>query len=370
MGYPLIMRVGLVVAANKYTGAGAVAELSCRALRAAAIDSRLLFIGGRNLEKRLDGIGWASPGLAKERTPLRAAANLQAIREFVSDVDVIVSHLPHDHLLCVAAGVHRRVPLIRAFRNPRHIRKDPYHRFLNRRLSAAIFAYSNLGPRSGKNIVALPLLALPVPVEDRFTPSDGRRWRQRLDIPKDGPVIGMVGKMARGRGFETLLEIAAFTTPAPHVLAVGHGEARPALEDQATRLGINDRVCWTGYQEDALPELYAAMDIVLFTAPGSDWGHRAISEAQACARTVVAADVSGVEDLVEDGVTGKIVPGGAESMAPEVSSLLGDRETASRLGKAAAEAAHDRRMIPNGKRLRAFIERVTTHSAFGGGWIK
>jgi glycosyltransferase involved in cell wall biosynthesis len=357
------MRVGLIVAANKHTGAGAVAELSCRALRAAAIDSRLLFIGGRNLEKRLDRSGWASPSLVRERTPLRAAANLQAIRKFVSDVDVIVSHLPHDHLLCVGAGVHRRVPLVRAFRNPRHLRRDPYHHFLHRRLSAAIFAYSNLGPRSGKNIAALPSLVLPVPVEDRFKPSDGHRWRQRLDISKDAPVIGMVGKMARDRGFETLLEIAALTTPAPQVLAVGHGEARASLEDQAARLGINHRVCWAGYQEDALPELYAAMDIVLFTAPGSDWGHRAISEAQACARPVVAEDISGVEDLVKDGVTGRIVSGGAESMAPEVSSLLCDRETASRLGKAAADAARDRRVIPSGRRLAEFLERVVASGA-------
>jgi glycosyltransferase involved in cell wall biosynthesis len=357
------MRVGIVVAANKYTGAGAVAELCCRALRAAAIDARLLFTAGRNLEQRLDGVDWGSPGLVKERTPLRVAANLRAIKKLTSEVEIVVCHLPHDHLLCVAAGVHRQVPLVRAFRNPGHLRRDPYHRFLHHRLAAVLLASSDLRFQLEEKLATMRMLALPVPVEDRFAPSNGHEWRRKLDIPEDAPVIGMVGKMAQGRGFEALFEIAARSTPKPYLLAVGHGEARADLEGQATCLGIEDRVRWAGYQEDGLPGLYAAMDLALFTTPGSDWGHRTISEAQACARPVVAAAVSGVEDLIEDGVTGRIVSGDPESMAPAVSSLLGNRETARQLGRAAAVATHDRRFIPSGTKLAEFLESVVASAA-------
>ena len=61
---------------------------------------------------------------------------------------------------------------------------------------------------------------------------------------------------------------------------------------------------WTGYQDERLPELWAAMDVALFAAPGSDHGHRAISEAQACARPVVARDIAGVADLIDDDLVG------------------------------------------------------------------
>ena len=49
----------MVVFANKYTGAAAVAEHSCRALRTAGSEARLLYVAGRNLETRLAAAPWA-----------------------------------------------------------------------------------------------------------------------------------------------------------------------------------------------------------------------------------------------------------------------------------------------------------------------
>jgi glycosyltransferase involved in cell wall biosynthesis len=119
---------------------------------------------------------------------------------------------------------------------------------------------------------------------------------------------------------------------------------------------LESRVHWTGYQDEVLPELYSAMDVVLFTAPGSDWGHRSISEAQGCGRPVVAVDWPGVVDLVEDGVSGRVVDRDPDALARAVFSLINEEETSRRLGSAAASAAEKRRMAPVGRRLARFLE--------------
>jgi glycosyltransferase involved in cell wall biosynthesis len=358
IGYALSMRVGVVVFANKWTGAGAVAELNCRALRSTGLDARLLFVGGRNLERRLDGYRWATPGLAKERRPAHIRSNLQAVTSLARECDIVICHLPHDHLLCVAAGVHRSMPLVRAFRNPRHLRRDPYHRFLDQRLTAALCANSSLERELRHSIFDLSTATLPVPLEDRFQPVKGSDLRDRLQVPSRDPVLGAVGKLAKGRGFGHLLDTAARLEAPAHVVVVGHGELQPQLEKRAHDLGIEGRVHWTGYQDEALPEMYSVMDVVLFTAPGSDWGHRAISEAQGCGRPVVAVSWPGVEDLIEDGVSGRIVDRDSSALARAVDSLIADPEAAHRLGTTAAEATKDRMLITVGRRLAHFLDSI------------
>jgi glycosyltransferase involved in cell wall biosynthesis len=349
------VRVILIVSSYRYTGAAAVAEHTCRALREAGIDARLLFLAGDNLEQRLRDQSWAVAQLRKERSPALVAANLSAVRSAAAGADAVISHLPHDHLLCVVAGIHRRTCLVRSYRSPRHLRADPYHRLLVRRATAATLAHSELEPRLDRLAPRLPRIALPVALEDRFRPVAPGEWRERLAIPTQAPVLGMVGKLAAERGFDLLLAAAACLRHPAHVLVVGHGEAQPALQRQALELGLGERVHWAGYQEEALPELLATMDVVLFAAAGSDHGHRAISEAQGCARPVVAAALPGVADLVEDGVTGRIADPCPAALAEAVDGLLADNVTARGLAEAAAEAVLTRRFAAVGERLSAFL---------------
>jgi len=352
------MKVGMVVFANKWTGAGAVAELDCRALQSAGGDACLLFVGGRNLERRLSGRRWAEPSLIKERSLAHFRSNVRAVAALAHECDIVICHLPHDHLLCVAAGVHRSIPLVRAFRNPRHLRRDPYHRYLDRRLAAALCSHSALEKDLQCLTAGLSTAVLPVPLEDRFKPADGSQWREHLGIPSGAPVIGAVGKLAEGRGFGLLLDTASRLETPAHVVVVGHGEDLPQLKRKAADLQLGSRVHWTGYQDETLPELFSAMGIVLFTAPGSDWGHRAISEAQGCGRPVVAVSCPGVEDLIEDGVSGRIVGRDPAALASTVDFLITDSNVADRFGSAATAAAADRRLQPVGRRLAQFLEEI------------
>jgi len=360
------MRVQLVVAAAKHTGAAAVAELTCRALQAVDVDVNLLFRRGRNLEARLAGKRWADPGLRTERSPADLVNTLRVLRERAAECDVMVVFLPHDLIAARLAGVTNRTALVWNVRNPRHLRTDPFHRSVLARLAGVIVSSSAMAERVAALEPGIGTWVGQVPLEDRFRPGlDGERWRRRLGIPVDHPVLGMVGKVAPGRGFEMLVDVAARLDSATHVLAVGHGEARPALEKRARRLGIHDRLHWAGYQEEELPYLYCAMDVVLFAAAGSDWGHRMISEAQGCGRAVVAGAVDGVAELVTDGQTGIVAATEPGVMAAAVQQILLDGAKGRRLGRAAAEAADRRRFALVGIDLRQYLEHLVASAKAG-----
>lgn len=351
------MRVGLVVSSNKYTGAAAVAEGWCRALHAAGVDARLLFVGGANLERRLVGLTWAEPGLVKERRIADIRRNLRALRKLSDTSDVVICHLPHDHFEAIAAGVHRRVRLVRAFRRPRHLRRDAFHRALARRIVGAIAPYDAVIPDI-EELTRAPVAVVPASVDERFCIANGdkREARRALSIESDRPILGMVGKLAKGRGFELLLDAASLTRCEYRVLVIGHGELQQELEHRAAALGLEDRITWTGKREEDLPDLYRAMDAVLFSAPGSDWGHRAITEAQASGRPVIAVDWPGVGDLVEDNRTGIVVSRDPEAVAAAMDRIVYEPDGAGRIGAAAAAAVVGRRLPPIGVRLTAFLE--------------
>ncbi len=350
------MRVGLVVSSNKFTGAAAVAEGWCRALHAAEVEARLLFVGGANLERRLSDLDWAEPTLAKERRIGHIRRNLQTLRQLASTCDVVISHLPHDHFEAVAAGVHKRAKLVRAFRRPRHLRRDPWHRALAHRAAGALAPFAAAIPLT-ETLTDRPVVTIPATVEKRFFPEGVDRWETRsaLGIDDSRPILGMVGKLAQGRGFELLLDAAARTRSRWGVLVIGHGELQPELEQRAATLGLADRVTWAGKREKDLPNLLRAMDAVLFAAPGSDWGHRAITEAQACGRPVIATDWPGVSDLVEDNHTGTVVPRDPDAVAAAMDLIVADPGRADHIGAAAAACANDRRSKPIGERLARFL---------------
>ncbi|MEO8035837.1 MAG: glycosyltransferase, partial [Acidobacteriota bacterium] len=112
-----------------------------------------------------------------------------------------------------------------------------------------------------------------------------------------------IGKLSKGRGFEAVLQTFAqlrrqLTTA--RLMIVGHGEHRPALEAVASELGVSEQVTWAGYHEDELAAHYRASNALLFTARGSDEGHRAVLEAMACGVPPVSYPIDGMAALAGD----------------------------------------------------------------------
>ena len=304
------MRVLQLVAANRWTGAAATALQLADALREAGVECTFAFRPGHNLETRLAGVAWCPPALPKERSLGDVRAAIRRVRELAREHDLVHVHLPHDHLLARQALRRLDRPLVRSVHHPGHLRPDPFHRWLFRGTAALGLANSAMRGRAGRlpAVRSAPAAVLPVALEPRFGPGGDRDGvRGRLCIPGDAAVAGTIGKLDRGRGHDLFVHALA-AAPGVWGIVIGKGPATDALRALAERLGVAGRLAFPGYLEAGLEDVYAAMDVFVFPAAGSDHAHRAIAEAAGCGVPALAADLPGVRDLVEPGVTGDVYP--------------------------------------------------------------
>ena len=111
-------------------------------------------------------------------------------------------------------------------------------------------------------------------------------------------------------------------TPAVLVM-VGDGPDRSAAEDEARRLGVADDVRFLG-RIDGVAPLLAIADVYLLTTDAESFGLSAL-EAMACGAPVVAAGVGGIVEVVEDGVSGSLLPvGDVKGMGAAALKLIRD----------------------------------------------
>lgn len=168
--------------------------------------------------------------------------------------------------------------------------------------------------------------------------------RLELGLSPDDFLVGIVARLVPIKAHEVFLEAAARLSrqwPRTRFLVVGDGECRPRLQRLAKQLSLADRVLFLGWRRD-LHRVYADLDVVALTSKNEGLPVSLI-EAMAAARPVVATRVGGVPDLVENGVTGLLVPrDDPESMAGAMGSLLqnpGRRKTMGQKGRARVQPA-------------------------------
>jgi glycosyltransferase involved in cell wall biosynthesis len=164
---------------------------------------------------------------------------------------------------------------------------------------------------------------IPTGVEvERFLRGDSQRARQRNGIPADAFVVGHVGRLAPEKNLPFLAEaVAAFLArdPASRFLVVGDGPSREAIRALFEERGLQSRLVMTGKLEgEALADAYAAMDVFAFASQSETQG-MVLTEAMAAGVPVVAVDASGVRDVVQDGVNGRLLA--QEELEPFVAAL-------------------------------------------------
>ena len=198
------------------------------------------------------------------------------------------------------------------------------------------------GVASAKKIIVIPLgLDL-----EPFLNARSRRggFRREMGFSADTKLIGIVGRIFPIKNHALFIESAARIAAVERLarfVVVGDGTLRIALEDQARRLGIAERVVFTGWRND-LPQIYADLDVLVVSSDNEGTPLSAI-EAMATSCPVVATRVGGIPDIITDDVTGSLVlPGEAEGIASAVFDLLADSEKALRIGANAMAAARER----------------------------
>lgn len=171
----------------------------------------------------------------------------------------------------------------------------------------------------------------------RPDPAARAETRSALGYAPAHVVLGAVARLERRKGLDFLLEVGAIAcarVPGLRLLLVGDGPERAELEARASAPALLGRVTFVGAREDVRPYL-AAMD--LFAAPSRSEGLGvALIEALAAGRPVLGANVGGIPEIVEDGVCGRLLPGGdLEAWALAIVALAGDPAERARLAAAA-----------------------------------
>ena len=133
--------------------------------------------------------------------------------------------------------------------------------------------------------------------------------RARLGLPPDAYVVAGVGRLVPIKGFDllvaALVDVVARVAGA-HVVLIGDGGERGALEAQARALGVANRLHITGTVPHVMP-LLAAADVLAAPSRNEGMG-RVLVEAMALGLPVVGARVGGITDVIVDGVCGLLIP--------------------------------------------------------------
>lgn len=295
------MKVLHLAAGNRWTGAAATAFAETEALRAAGVDAHYVYVGGYKLQEKLGHHDFAHPIIAKAQNPWSFARTVESISRLIDHhrFDIAHAHLTHDHWLAYFAGRGTRTSIVRTLHARRVVRGDPFTGWLLAH-SAMIFvsnaSFVDLAPIRQRSA-----LFTPPPIDQRqFTPVGGD-VRKRYGLGPEVLLLVAIGKLSKERGFENVLRTYALVrreVANARLMIIGHGEHRPALEALARELAVD--VLWAGYHEDDLAEHYRAADILLFTARGSDEGHRAVLEAMACGVVPVTFPIEGMPALLGD----------------------------------------------------------------------
>jgi glycosyltransferase involved in cell wall biosynthesis len=163
--------------------------------------------------------------------------------------------------------------------------------------------------------------------------------REQWGLERDTVVFAVIGHLSVKKGHAVFLEAAARLAAASgqqHLFA-GEGSEEERLRKQARILQLENRVTFTGFLPDILP-IYAAADVIVSSSIAGEGLPRALLEAGMLGRPVIGTRLSGTPEIVEEGVTGLIVPpGDAGALADAMLRLAGDPGMRRRMGTAAAE---------------------------------
>jgi glycosyltransferase involved in cell wall biosynthesis len=159
---------------------------------------------------------------------------------------------------------------------------------------------------------------------------------ERLGIPNAMQMVVSAGRLSPEKGHRFLVEAVGMlqgNINDTHFVFCGDGPCQKELESRAKTIGVSETCHFIGFRRD-LKEIFQAMDLLVL--PSLTEGlPNVVLEAFACAKPVVATNVGGVPEIVEDGVNGALVPPGrADLLAEAVKNSLAAPEKRRRMGEA------------------------------------
>jgi len=335
--------LNLVVGQNKVPGVQATLVCGKNKPNAELIDS-IVYQAPRR------GVNPLVLNLTKHFRLIPAVKDIRSLRRHSvqSPVDVMHCHMPNAILLggITARGLSPRPLVVATVYEP-----DGPEPTLRMRLSAGRVdgwivmtdaAAEHLRTRYGVSPDAIRQIIPPVDL-DRFSKAVNTDGKALFNLDRDEVVVGMVARYSEARKSEWVIEalkLIADECPKLRLFFVGRGDLLTFVKKPAKRLGVSERITLAGYcRYGRLVEAYAAMDALVYPAPGTDKSARAVREAMAAGLPVVAARTGILPELVRDGETGLLADPSPEGLAKAMRRIYHEEHERRAMGRTALETA-------------------------------
>jgi glycosyltransferase involved in cell wall biosynthesis len=294
--------------------------------------------------------------LPKHFNPADALQNIRQIKRFIrtAGFDVVHTHMPNDHLLAgLAVRLGRmKTVLIRTCYDGSGIADGARTRLSLRCLTDGFFVISKATEHQIIKHRLLPehkLWKTDIPVDlEHFNPDRIADIREKFGLRADTVVGGIVARVQTHRRFEVLLEALSIVTrefPGFKFMIIGRGtHIEKVAIKPAQAMGIRPNLIFTGYMKEDYAETLACLNFKIFLVPGSDGSCRAVREAMAMGKPVIAARRGMLPELVEHEQQGLVIDDTAENIAEAILSLVENpakREQMGRNARAKAQACFD-----------------------------
>lgn len=269
--------------------------------------------------------------------PSGVLALRRLFREFVPDV--VNTHSSTDSwiaaLACVLFGA--SPPLVRTRHISALIPANPASMWLYRRAVRHVVTTGDALRNQVIRETGLParrVSSVPTGIDlARFTPGCRAAARERLGLPKDVFLVGIVATLRSWKGHRYLVDaLSEIQDESVRLVIVGDGPGRDPVREQISALGLQARVHLAGEQDDVVPWLQS-MDLFALPSYANEGVPQAIMQAMACAIPVLTTRVGAIEEIVSDGLTGVFVPPrDAAAIASGIKGLRGNSQSLAGMG--------------------------------------
>jgi len=158
--------------------------------------------------------------------------------------------------------------------------------------------------------------------------------RTTAGLPTDGPLIGSVGRLVPLKRFNELIEAFSRSEVSAHLIIIGDGPERPALERLIQQREITEKVHLLGQRSD-ISSLLPLLDLFVLWSE-TEGLSCSIAEAMSCGMPSLVSDVGGNRELIEQGTSGILVPADAtDQLVAYLQTLCNDEDLRNQLGNAA-----------------------------------
>ncbi len=257
--------------------------------------------------------------------------------------DVLHAHDPHaialaSLALSIGASSGWKAPLLASRRVDFHLKGNSFSRWKHRQVACFIAA---------SEAIRTLLVADGVPPEKTTTVHEGIdvehvvgsaavNVHEAFWLPHQAPVVGNVAALVPHKGHRHLIEAALLVVreiPDVRFIVLGEGELREHLERLVRERGLEKHVLLPGFRTDVLGCM-KGFDLFVMSSVSEGLG-TALLDAMACSKAIVATRVGGIPEVVEDNVSGLLVPPHDDhALAGAIVRLLHERALRVRMGDA------------------------------------